>query len=803
MPAATSIVNPRGRGTPRDGATPRRRPGWASIVFGLAIVLTSQSLSPSSAWAAPQIVSGTVSFGTAGNHPDDVAAVVTWERYEDGNWIDGPSAGVRTDTAGRYSVPLDPGIYRIRYDPTSTAYQGLYWGGASTSLKATSLVVGDVPVTGLDLTLPLRGSIGGRVFLGDSAHVAAAGQVRATASVCYDDGCRSGGEPVALTDASGGYAFTGLFNGVYTITFTYLSGTEFQAPAAPLVITVSSTQQVFTGQDVTMPASASMSGVVSLGDTSSPAGLDEVVVTAQQYIAWGAGGYAEYTTRTDSTGRYVFPGLPRGLYHLRFDYVGDSGYADQWWPSNPVRSPNTTDFVFGEEPLVRDITLPLGGSVSGILRNSSGTPLGNVPIQASALDPGGYYGYVGVSQTRTSADGAYAFDSLPPAFTSITFAPESEYMATSRYLSLEAGQVEAGFDATVYRFTMLSGSILCEGCDEYEAGLLGVRLERNVGSRSEPVWTDAGFSGVSVNGTSIFYEFRNLVPGMYRASVTGGTGATPRSNVSPVVTMLDGDVTTLDLVAELVGFDRDFSGDRLPDVIVRNTGGAMVMYSGNGASGWNGVATIGSGWSGMDHVFAAGDFSGDGHADVMARDPSGRLYLYRGDGKGGWLGWAVVGSGWGRMTAILSPGDFSGDGNVDVLARDTAGDLWLYTGDGKGGWGTVAKVGSGWNTFDQIFAVGGFGGYGEANVMGRTSNGDLFVYPASGGGGWASPAKVGTGWGIFDAVFGAGDFDGDGNDDVMGRDTAGRLWLYPGGGTSGWGVPAVVGTGWKGLSFVS
>jgi hypothetical protein len=53
-----------------------------------------------------------------------------------------------------------------------------------------------------------------------------------------------------------------------------------------------------------------------------------VIVTAQQYIAFGAGGYAEFTTRTDSTGRYVFPGLPRGLYHLRFDYVGDAGYAD-------------------------------------------------------------------------------------------------------------------------------------------------------------------------------------------------------------------------------------------------------------------------------------------------------------------------------------------------------------------------------------------------------------------------------------------------------------------------------------------
>jgi hypothetical protein len=451
---------------------------------------------------------------------------------------------------------------------------------------------------------------------------------------------------------------------------------------------------------------------------------------------------------------------------------------------------------------VRDVTLPLGASVSGTLRNSAGVALGDVPILASALDPGGYYGYVEVSQTRTAADGTFSFHELPPAYTSLRFAPESEYVPTSRYLSLEAGSVESGFDATVFRFTMLSGHVLCEECDDYQAGRFGVRLERNVGSRAEPAWTDAGFAPVSFNGTSIFYEFRDLVPGMYRAIVTGDMGVTPRPNSSPVVTMLDGDVTTLDLPVELAAFDRDFSGDGSPDVIVRTTGGAMLMYAGNGASGWSGVATIGSGWSVMNHVFAAGDFSGDGHADVMARDASGRLHLYRGDGAGGWLGWGIVGWGWGHMTSIFSPGDFSGDGNVDVLARDGAGDLWLYTGDGRGGWGTVSQVGSGWNMFDQVFAVGGFGGYGGANVMGRTPAGDLFVYPSSGSGGWTSPAQVGSGWGIFDAVFGAGDFDGDGNDDVMGRDGVGRLWLYPGGGNTDWGVPAVVGTGWGGLSFV-
>ncbi|MFE6253655.1 FG-GAP-like repeat-containing protein [Agromyces sp. NPDC057865] len=282
-------------------------------------------------------------------------------------------------------------------------------------------------------------------------------------------------------------------------------------------------------------------------------------------------------------------------------------------------------------------------------------------------------------------------------------------------------------------------------------------------------------------GTSITVQVTGTKPGY----ATAATTSTPTAKVA------------------FPAFDRDFSGDDTVDVLARTSTGAMLMYTGDGASGWKGASTIGSGWTAMNHVFAAGDFSGDGHEDVMARDTAGRLHLYRGDGKGGWLGWGVVGTGWGHLTAIFSPGDFSGDGKVDVMARDGAGDLWLYPGDGKGGWGAVSKVGSGWNMFDQVFAVGDFGGSAGANVMGRTAAGDLWVYPATGSGGWATPARVGTGWNIFDAVLGSGDFDGDGFDDVMGRDRTGRLWLYPGRGSNAWGTPAVIGTGWGHLAFVS
>lgn len=552
--------------------------------------------------------------------------------------------------------------------------------------------------------------------------------------------------------------------------------------------------------------SPSISGTVTLGTASSPAGDSEVVVTARLYSSFN-GSWTEMKTHTDAAGRYTFESLPRGWYELGFDYVGDEGFATMWWPSHPVPSPNVTRFQLGEEALQRDITLPAGASLAGTVRNTDGAPLGAVRVTASAFDPAGGEDPVTVDTMVTAAEGNYAFEGLPPAEYSLQFSTAAEYRSATldSGLDLASGEVRTGVDVTMYRYTSLSGYILCPRCGDGDVTpFLAVELERDAGTGSEPAWEAAGTAPLAPTASTDrgYYTFTDLVPGSYRIRVDGDASWTPRPNASEAVTIEDGDEALLDLSIEFSRLDRDFSGDDDPDVIVRSKGGGLLMYAGDGASGWSGVSSIGSGWAAMNHVFAAGDFSGDGHADVMARDGAGRLFLYRGDGAGGWLDWGVVGTGWGIMNSIFSPGDFSGDGHVDLLARDGAGNLWLYPGDGAGGFGTVSKVGVGWNVFDQVFAVGDFGGYGRANVMGRNSAGQLFVYPSSGSGGWAPSSLVGTGWDAFDAVFGSGDFTGDGNDDVMGRDASGRLWLYPGNGFSGWKPRSVVGTGWSSLSFV-
>lgn len=124
-------------------AFPTLRRTWAAIVSVLAVVVATLSLSPAPASAAPQSVSGTVSFGTAGDHPAGVTAVVTWLKYQTSHYVPGPAEGVRTDDQGRYSLSLDPGTYKLRFTPSSADFQAVYWGGEASQFSSTVVVVKD------------------------------------------------------------------------------------------------------------------------------------------------------------------------------------------------------------------------------------------------------------------------------------------------------------------------------------------------------------------------------------------------------------------------------------------------------------------------------------------------------------------------------------------------------------------------------------------------------------------------------------------------------------------------------------
>jgi hypothetical protein len=100
----------------------------------------------------------------------------------------------------------------------------------------------------------------------------------------------------------------------------------------------------------------------------------------------------------------------------------------------------------------------------------------------------------------------------------------------------------------------------------------------------------------------------------------------------------------------------DFSGDGKPDVLAVNQAGALLMYRGNGSGGWvtGHAEQVGGGWAGFTALASGGDFSGDGKPDILARQSDGSLLLYRGNGASGWVtgNGEKIGSGWNGLSYL-------------------------------------------------------------------------------------------------------------------------------------------------------
>lgn len=251
----------------------------------------------------------------------------------------------------------------------------------------------------------------------------------------------------------------------------------------------------------------------------------------------------------------------------------------------------------------------------------------------------------------------------------------------------------------------------------------------------------------------------------------------------------------------------DWSGDGKGDVLAVGPDGRLLQYRGTGTGGFA-TATgepIGAGWGAFTAVFSSGDFSGDGRPDLLARQSDGALLMYRGDGFGGFATGTAekIGSGWQSFTALLGPGDWTGDGKADILARTQAGALLLYRGNGAGGFltGTAEQIGSGWGPFTALLAPGDWSGDGRSDLLARTQDGALLLYRGNGAGGFISPyPQVGSGWQGFTALASGGDFSGDGKPDILARNAGGGLLLYRGNGSGGFISPyPEVGSGWQTL----
>lgn len=247
----------------------------------------------------------------------------------------------------------------------------------------------------------------------------------------------------------------------------------------------------------------------------------------------------------------------------------------------------------------------------------------------------------------------------------------------------------------------------------------------------------------------------------------------------------------------------DFVGDAGPDILGRDSAGAMWAYPSTASALAGTRVKIGTGWNIYNAFLAAGDLNGDDRADILARDKSGYLWRYDGLGGGKVRARVKIGSGWGSYLPVAT-GDFSGDGRADLVARQSTGTLWLYPGTGDGTLGARRQIGSGWSVMNAIVGVGDFDLDNRADLLAReASTGKLWLYPGTANGGFRPRRQVGSGWQVFSGLAGP-ELIGP-NPMVYARRTDGILVGYRVLGDGRFSGDEVyrVGSGWGSYSFTS
>ena len=146
----------------------------------------------------------------------------------------------------------------------------------------------------------------------------------------------------------------------------------------------------------------------------------------------------------------------------------------------------------------------------------------------------------------------------------------------------------------------------------------------------------------------------------------------------------------------------DLTGDELPDMIARDTDGALYGYPSDGEGGKQPRKLLRSRLFAIDLIAAVGFWNSDKVRDLVVRR-AGNSQLYLLPGRSDDTPWAPVPltGNFAAYNRILGVGDHDGDGHPDLIATTAAGALWLLPGKDDG-LRTRKYLGAGIQRFDLL-----------------------------------------------------------------------------------------------------
>ena len=301
---------------------------------------------------------------------------------------------------------LPTGNYRLEFNGGYSGYVSQWYNNKTSFDTADDVTVtGGSTTNGIDAVLEVGGSITGRVTNSSGAGIADI-WVYATNSA---NGYGYSGN----TQSDGNYTVVGLPSGSYRLEFYggdsgyitqwYNNKTSFDS-ADVVTVTAGSTTG---GINATLVVGGTVSGRVT---NSSGTGIVGIWVDAYD-ASWNWMNRGD----TKSDGSYTIVGLSTGNHKLRFT-GWNAGYATQWYDNKAsVDYADAVAVTAGATISSVNATLVPGGSVSGLVTNSSGVGISGVFV--IAYDVSGNF----INNWYTGSDGSYTIVGLPAGIYKLRF----------------------------------------------------------------------------------------------------------------------------------------------------------------------------------------------------------------------------------------------------------------------------------------------------------------------------------------------------------------------------------------------
>ena len=347
----------------------------------------------------------------------------------DGNGArDATDPSAVTDADGRYAIgSLSQGNYTVRVDE-ETIPQGFVQTGGADPLSVTLAEAEDFPDA--DFGYQRRdGLIGDLVWEDRNGNgVRDPGEPGISDVTVFLDANGNGipdpGESATVTGADGGYAFSGLIEGEYTVAVddaTLPAGLGLSGGSDPLPVSLAAGQE-FRDADFGYSRAAGAIGDrvwIDLNGNSVDDPGEPGIPNATVRLLDETGARIDQIP-TDADGRYRFSDLPQGIYTV--DVLDDTIPAGLTTTDDPSPAISLSageffdeaDFGYTSETGVIGDTIWRDANGDGV-QNPGESGIGGVTVALTAAGPDGLLDTaddVSAGTATTAADGSYAFSGL-------------------------------------------------------------------------------------------------------------------------------------------------------------------------------------------------------------------------------------------------------------------------------------------------------------------------------------------------------------------------------------------------------